>query len=176
MFIMNSIEKSKNICSLRTNATYKNIQRFNNCGEIRFLESTLDKSKWKKVSSEAFSWDHMSNTATYFWHDDFWSKQDFQKLAAEQLIESRAIEFSGHTVILTLKLLEIHCKNNVIVMMITSIITIAGLLSNSWKYQLIKRRCPVLTSYWLEPYLLRQSISLRKQPTSLARRHHWFPP
>ena len=42
---MNSIEKSKNICSLRTNATCKNIQRFNNCGEIRFLESTLDKSK-----------------------------------------------------------------------------------------------------------------------------------
>ena len=74
MFIMNSIEKSKNICSLRTNATYKKIQRFNNCGEIRFLE---------KVSSEAFSWDNMSSKATYFWYDDFWSKQDFQKLAAE---------------------------------------------------------------------------------------------
>ena len=118
----------------------------------------------------------MSNKATYFWHDEFLSKQDFQKLAAEQLIESRAIEFSGHTVILTLKLLEIHCKNNVIVMMITSIITIAGLLSNSWKYQLIKRRCPVLTSYWLEPYLLRQSSSLRKQPTFRGRRHHRFPP
>ena len=83
MFIMNSIEKSKNICSLRTNATYKKIKRFNNCGEIRFLESTLDGSKWKKVSSEAFSWDNMSSKATYFWYDDFWSKQDFQKLAAE---------------------------------------------------------------------------------------------
>ena len=84
MFFMNSIEKSKNICSLRTNATYKKIQRFNNRGEIRFLESTLDESKWKKVSSEAFSWDNTSSKATsYFWHDDFWSKQDFQKLAAE---------------------------------------------------------------------------------------------
>ena len=106
-------------------------------GDFRFLESTLDKSKWKKISSETFSWD-ISTKATYFWHDEFWSKQYFQELAAQQLIESRAIEFSGHTVILTLKLLEIHRKSNVIVMMITSIITIASLLSNSWKYQLMK--------------------------------------
>ena len=74
-------EKQKHLLSKNKHYLQK-FQRFNNCDEIRFLESTLDKSKWKKVSSETFSWD-ISNKATYFWHDDIWSKQDFQKLAAE---------------------------------------------------------------------------------------------